>query len=87
MSNLRRYYKSGNPYFVTNVTMDRRPILDDSYDLLEDSLHNKIGKENLRAYVILPDHFHAIIDSGDRDLSNVMKKAKLSFSSSYRKKT
>ena len=41
----------------------------------------------LMAYVILPDHFHALIDPQKCNLSNLMKRIKMSFAAKYRIKT
>lgn len=84
MSNLRRYYKDGSLYFVTNVTLDRAPILLCSASLLLNTLTQKIPRDQLIAWVILPDHFHAVIDPGCENLSNLLRRVKLSFSSFYR---
>ena len=89
MSRLRRYYGSGKLYFVTNVTFQRKRILVEHADLLHHALTNV--KERLRfeiiAHVILPDHFHAIIDPGEYDLSNLLQRIKQSFSMDYRQRT
>jgi len=39
MSNLRRYYKEGQIYFITVVTQNRLPILIDNIDLLKDAFN------------------------------------------------
>ncbi len=85
MSNLRRYYSEGNLYFITSVTIHRRPILAHSAWLLQNALTARCHDNGLIAWVILPEHFHAIIDPGDENLSNLMRRIKLSFSSRYQK--
>jgi len=89
MSRLRRYYGGSKLYFVTNVTFQRKRILVEHADLLHHALTNV--KERLRfeiiAHVILPDHFHAIIDPGEYDLSNLLQRIKQSFSMNYPKRT
>ena len=86
MSKLLRYYEEGNVYFVTAVTRNRENILLKHQNLLQDSIEKY--KEKLRfslvAWVILPDHFHMIIDPKDSDLSLIIQKLKLSFSKKYR---
>ncbi len=86
MSKLLRYYDDGNTYFITAVTNNRKKILIEHHDLFVDSLIKY--KEKLRfsliAWVVLPDHFHMIIDPGENDLSLVMQKLKLSFSKKFR---
>lgn len=88
MSKLRRHYSEGNAYFITNVTIDRKQILVDNADLLREAIHHFATNSNIQttAWVILPDHFHLIIDPAGEDLSNLLRKIKLSFSSSYRKR-
>ena len=39
----------------------------------------------LIAWVILPDHFHLLFDSNESNLSDILHRIKLSFSSQYRK--
>jgi len=86
MSRLRRHFRPGNTYFVTSVTFDRKSILLDNVDLLYDAFEfarAELPHQTL-AYVILPDHFHSIIDPGDSSLSDIMKIIKLRFSGKYR---
>ena len=64
MSILRRYHREGNIYFITNVTFRRKPVLVDNADLLWTAfktLRSKAGFD-MMAWVILPDHFHIVID-------------------------
>ena len=64
MTNIRRYWRKGNIYFLTNVTLNRKNILIVNYDLLELAI-NKIDTIlpfELIAWVVLPDHFHFLID-------------------------
>jgi len=88
MTNIRRYFKQGNVYFLTHVTHGRIPILIDQFDLVWLAIQS--GKEetpfDLIAWVVLPDHLHIVIDPLDNDLSSLMKRIKLSFSTSYRKR-
>jgi putative transposase len=39
---------------------------------------------DLFAWVILPDHFHCIIDCRDKNISNIMHNFKITFSRNYR---
>ena len=39
---------------------------------------------DLHAWVVLPDHFHAIVDSKDADISGIMQRIKMSFAASWR---
>ncbi len=88
MSNLRRYPSLGNPYFVTCVTKRRRPILLDNYSLLKVSCLRALRKYGieLQAFVVLPDHTHALINIGDYNLSRIMHTFKVSFAALFRGK-
>lgn len=88
MSNLRRYYKDGQIYAITNVTFNRMQILLQNHDLLNSAMQTKlidIGAEIL-AWAVLSDHIHFIIDPKDINLSKLMKSFKLSFSENLRKR-
>jgi len=86
MSKLLRYHTRSDICFVTSVTDQRNPILMENADLMFDALvrHSKKMPFGIVAYVILPDHFHAIIDCRGHDLSEIVRKIKLSFSKQYR---
>ncbi len=64
------------------------PILIDQFDLLWPAIQT-VKKEmpfDLIAWVVLSDHLHMVIDPLENDLSSLMKRIKLSFSTSYRKR-
>ncbi|UCG62483.1 MAG: transposase [Candidatus Zixiibacteriota bacterium] len=86
MTNIRRYYKKGNVYFLTHVTYKRAPLLVDHNDLVWQAIEriSQTSSFDLSAWVILPDHMHLLIDPGDEDLSLLMRRVKLSFSGLYR---
>jgi putative transposase len=87
MTNIRRYYNDSYSYFVTNVTYQRQRILLDHAEFLKQSI-DKVKSEtrfDLVAWVILPDHFHMIVHPETTNISLLMRKIKLSFSSKYRK--
>ena len=86
MTNIRRYYKDGNIYFLTHVTCNRDPILIDNFDLFDESIRSlkMKNKFDIFAWVVLPDHFHMIINPFKEDLSVLMKKLKLKVSARYR---
>ena len=88
MTRIRRYFETGNLYFLTHVTFERKPILVDNFDIWERTFLHPATESNyqLIAWVVLPDHFHIIIDPLENDLSDLMKKGKLSFSARYRKR-
>ena len=87
MTNIRRYFRSNETAFLTSVTYKRLPILIDNFELLRDSFKHHLFRINaeLVAWVVLPDHFHMLLSSNGDDISNLMRKIKLSFSSQYRK--
>jgi len=64
MSKLRRLTDERTVYFITNVTYRRNNILINNRDLYRRSMNNTIKKCDLDliAWVVLPDHFHVIID-------------------------
>jgi len=88
MSILKRYYFEGQIYFVTNITKNRKRILINNIDILKTAFKTSMTKipYKLVAYVFLPNHFHIIIDPGENNLSDIMHRIKLSFSSRYRKR-
>ncbi|MBU1320120.1 MAG: transposase [candidate division Zixibacteria bacterium] len=87
MSKLRRFYNDGNVFFVTNVTYERKPILTDNAEILVSAIQRMLGLSNseLIAWVIMPDHFHMIVETGSENISDIMHRIKLSFASTYRK--
>ena len=88
MSKLLRYYGSGQIYFVTAVTYHRLAILADHTDLFWESIGKikEITEFDLIAWVIMPDHFHVLIDPKTSSLAGIMKRVKISFAFLYREK-
>jgi putative transposase len=88
MTPLRRYHRKGDICFITCVTYKRQPVLTANCDLLVDSTVEVIKKIpiELIAWVVMPDHFHAIIDTRNGDLSRIMQQFKLIFAALYRKR-
>ncbi len=87
MSNLRRYYATGQVYFTTHVTYRRAPILAGNELLLLDAF-NRVRRRHsflLLAWAIMPDHFHAILIPRYNDLSEIARRVKLSFSYRYKR--
>ena len=86
MSKLRRYFKFGDIIFITNVTYNRIPILIEHYNLLAESLEkiNKVSPFDIIAKVILPDHFHVVLDPLNNNPSTLLQRIKMSFGVSYR---
>jgi len=87
MSKLRRYELEGKPVFVTCVTYNRVPYLEANADLLLEVLEKVSSNSNaiVPAWVILPDHFHAIMVCNGRTISEIMRDVKLSFGAVLRK--
>jgi putative transposase len=85
MSKLRRYCQEGNQYFITCVTFKRRPILHKHADILAAAIQKTKLKTlfAIPAWVILPDHFHAVIEPALPDLSSIMQRIKLAFAADY----
>ncbi len=88
MSKLLRYYAKGNMYFVTSVTNNREPYLDGSYSIFVDILNELSTRLDFKliAYVVMPDHFHLLIDPKGNDLSDILKRIKIKFAYQYRNK-
>ncbi len=60
----KRLFLKNHPYFITVVTHQRNPILIENIDLLRESFKYAKTKFNfqIEAIVILPDHFHLIVE-------------------------
>jgi putative transposase len=87
MSRIRRYFRPIDTAFLTHVTYNRMPILIDHFDLLWNAIQKyrrDVGFD-LIAWVVMPDHFHILLSVDGKDISSLIKKIKLSFSSNYRK--
>jgi len=86
MSKLLRHYRPGQIYFITAVTHRRMPILIDNCEVFWGAMRKAAQKQSfgLAAWVILPDHFHLILDPKTHDLSALMQRLKLSFSTTFR---
>ena len=87
MSKLLRYYEPGQCVFITSVTANRQPLLAQYADILKRAVRNAAKKSrfSIVAWVILPDHFHAIIDCPDGDTPKIVQKVKLAFSVPWRR--
>ncbi len=86
MTNIRRYFRAGQVYFLTHVTAERQPLLISHIDIFWRAYSAVIeasGAESI-AWVALPEHFHLIIDPRDVNLSSLMKRFKLKFAGLYR---
>ena len=80
--NLRkgRYSEPSRLYLVTAVTRGRRPVFTDLQSAR--ALINILRNEDLRkqvqtwAYVVMPDHFHWLLQLNDETLSKVVGRVK-----------
>ena len=86
MTNIRRHFQPNEIVFMTHVTFKSMPVLVENSGILHQLLEiiEKISSVQIIAWVILPDHFHLLADIGDEDISRLMTKVKLSFSTKYR---
>jgi putative transposase len=89
MTNIRRFFRENDTIFVTHVTYNRLPILIDNFELLWKAIESTKKKNEfvVVAWVVLPDHFHMIVEPNKNNLSDLMKSMKLTFSAHYRKRT
>jgi putative transposase len=88
MSNLRRYYNFGSIYFVTSVTYNREAIITKNIDLFYTAL-GRAGENHkfaTIAWVVLPEHFHLVIETDGRNLSDIIKAIKQGFGLLYRQR-
>jgi putative transposase len=88
MSKLKRFNPDGHPCFVTNITFRRKPLLVANADLILKSFSNIRRRTpfELIAWVIMPDHFHFIVNLRDEGLSSLVQRIKMSFGSLLRKR-
>ena len=80
MHNVKRIHLPDAFYFVTVVTYRRQPILTRNYELFRVSWK----AQKLLAWVLLPDHFHALLIPEHGSISQVMHRFKITFARSYR---
>lgn len=88
MSKLRRYHTLGNWYFISNVTYLRRPLLIEHADILHSAFDTARARvaHDVHAWVILPDHFHIVIDSKENNISRIMQRIKMGFAANWRRR-
>ena len=87
---LKHYHEKNNLYFITTIIENRRIIFKDEFacDLFVNLLtYYKFSCDyNIKAFVIMPDHVHLIIQPiGKYNISEIVKKIKGSFSRYYNK--
>ncbi len=81
MSKLKRYYSDGQVYFISVVTARRRPILLDHPSAFLDAWKHMrtVIEFRMQAYVLMPNHFHAIIDPQHASLAEIIRRLKLTY--------
>lgn len=87
---MKRYYENNMVYFITIVTEERRPIFlrHVTCDLFINVItYQKIAYDyKVYGFVIMPEHIHLIIQPvGAKNISEIMKNIKGSFSRFYNK--
>jgi len=89
MSRFRRYYVPNAIVFITAVTRNRIPYLGSGYDLnlFWDTVRSvkDIHPFHLLAYVVLPDHFHWLMQVAGGDFSPVLHSIKRNFTLDFKK--
>ena len=87
MSKLLRYFAPGQYCFITTVTANRLPILDQHAHLLDRAVQKAREKSRfaVTAWVVLPDHIHAVLHTPQGDTSRIVQQVKLSFSLQYQR--
>jgi len=92
MPNFHRFYLPNSIIFITNVTRERKPIFADMQNLEIYRETMRLLKEHhafqMLAYVILPDHFHWLLQMKDQsgDFSKIMHSFKRGFTMNYRRR-
>ncbi len=80
MKTLRRFNIRPAQYFITGVTFRREPILLNNIDLFWRSW--RLTKP--KAWAILPDHFHAILEINEIGISEIMHSFKITYARIFR---
>ena len=90
MPNFRRYYLPNSIVFITCVTDQRFPYLKNKadIDIFLDTLRRvqTIHPFHLLAYVVLPDHFHSLMQVMDpsHNFSKILHSVKRNFTLNYK---
>ena len=87
MCKLLRYYAPGQYCFVTSITANRCPILVDNFSLLAQAVRRarQRSRFTVMAWVVIPEHIHALILTPNGDTNKIVQRVKLSFSLLLRK--
>ncbi|MFQ3675319.1 MAG: transposase [Endomicrobiia bacterium] len=88
MNKIKRYLEQGTIYFITSVTKDRLPIFKDKFSaqflVSCISYHKFVLEFNLFGYVIMPEHFHILIQPSKKyNLSEILRFIKGNFARKY----
>ena len=75
MKTLRRFHVPGADYFITGVTFRRRRILLDNLTWFFESW----PFVELIAWVVHSEHFHVMLNVGNRSISDIMHAFKISY--------
>lgn len=86
---IRRWYVPDAVYFITPVTLDRRPVFlaDPTIELLRATMRSakKHHPFTMHAYVFLPDHFHLLIFVPETtNISKLMQSIQRNFTLNYK---
>jgi REP element-mobilizing transposase RayT len=78
MARFHRFREDNRPFFVTTSTLNRRPLFANAAnaDLLKTVIYDTRERYNFKllSFVIMPDHFHAIIVPDPRnEIPDVMR--------------
>ena len=84
MSNIKRYFEEGRPYFITTVTRSRKQIFTDQklcrIFLITVEYYKIILDYRVHGYCVMPDHVHLLLTPAAQfSLSFIMKMIKGSF--------
>jgi putative transposase len=88
--NIRRYYQPGQIVFITQVVENRTTAFThlEYVSLLRQVWHRTKERHSFTmiAYVILPDHFHILIQpNGESNFSQIMHSMKMSYTLSLKR--
>jgi len=82
MKTLRRYVLKGVAYFITICTYNRKRLLLKDIGLFWDCWK----RTKPESWVILPDHFHIIINPQNQNISDIIHAFKIKYSRLFRDK-
>jgi putative transposase len=88
MSKLKRYFSNNCVSFITCNTYYRKHILIENNDIFWKAV-DSVQRNTyfaIESWVILPDHFHLILNTGKESPSNILQRIKMSFGANYRKR-